>query len=260
MTEIIVALEKVHSKNVMYRDLKPENVLIDVDGHIKVSDFGLSKQTKKRDEMSYTFCGSPEYLPPEMICGQKHTRAVDFYTLGCLLYELMFGFPPFHGVNKAYLYKRIISGKVRFPKPIDENAQDLIQWLLSKDPKDRPKDFSDIKKHAFFSNVHWGRVSKKEAIPPWIPDLYTCHVPKKFTQIPLKHVFHKNNLVQLSRRVSHDQYGKEVGDLLKGVLPHDPNSNRQQVAKDEGFEETLEEMLNLEGNHDSFVWSTSENV
>mmetsp|Transcript_19006 Transcript_19006/g.21857 ORF Transcript_19006/g.21857 Transcript_19006/m.21857 type:complete len:165 (-) Transcript_19006:940-1434(-) len=82
LAEIIIALEKIHSKNIMYRDLKPENVLIDIDGHIKVTDFGLSKQIRRRDETSLTFCGSPEYLPPEMLFGQEHSRAVDFYTLG----------------------------------------------------------------------------------------------------------------------------------------------------------------------------------
>ena len=82
LAEIIIALEKIHSKNIIYRDLKPENILIDIDGHVKLSDFGLSKQLKKRDELSTTFCGSPEYLPPEMLYGYMHSRAVDFYTLG----------------------------------------------------------------------------------------------------------------------------------------------------------------------------------
>ena len=82
MAEIIVALEKIHSKNIMYRDLKPENILIDFDGHIKLSDFGLSKQNKRRDDLSSTFCGSPEYIAPEKLFGLDHSKAVDFYTLG----------------------------------------------------------------------------------------------------------------------------------------------------------------------------------
>lgn len=82
MAEIIIALEKIHEKNIMYRDLKPENILIDIDGHVKISDFGLSKQMHAKDELSTTFCGSPEYLPPEMLFGEMHSRAVDFYTLG----------------------------------------------------------------------------------------------------------------------------------------------------------------------------------
>lgn len=192
MAEIIVALEKIHSKNIMYRDLKPENILIDIDGHIKLSDFGLSKQMRKRNETSLTFCGSPEYLPPEMLLGYEHSRAVDFYTLGCLLYEMIIGFPPFHTKTGRDLEKRILSGVVRFPHNIDKEAKDLIEWLISMNPSDRPQEFSDIKQHPFFHDVHWGRVAKKEAIPPWIPDLYTCHVSKRLTQIPLSQVFHKN--------------------------------------------------------------------
>ena len=104
-SEIIVALENIHSKNIMYRDLKPENILIDIDGHIKLSDFGLSKQNKRRDDLSSTFWGSPEYLPPEMLYGYDHSRSVDFYTLGWLLYEMIVGFPPFHSSNKRNLEK-----------------------------------------------------------------------------------------------------------------------------------------------------------
>lgn len=189
IAEIIVALEKIHSKNIMYRDLKPENVLIDVDGHIKLSDFGLSKQIRRRDETSLTFCGSPEYLPPEMLFGCEHSRVVDFYTLGCLIYEMIVGFPPFHSVDKKNLYRRIMSGSLRFPPKMEAETKDLIAWLLSKDPKDRPTEFSEIKQHPFFNDIHWGRVAKKEAIPPWVPDLYTFHAPKLAS---LNQVFHKN--------------------------------------------------------------------
>jgi len=105
MAEIVVALDLIHSQNIMYRDLKPENILIDIDGHVKISDFGLSKQIRRRDEVSSTFCGSPEYLPPEMILGYDHSRTVDFYTLGCLLYEMLVGFPPFHSRDPIKLEK-----------------------------------------------------------------------------------------------------------------------------------------------------------
>jgi len=96
LSEIIIALEFVHGKNIMYRDLKPENILIDIDGHVKVSDFGLAKQLVNKDDLSSTFCGSPEYLPPEMLMGKKHNKTVDFYTLGCLTYEILIGIPPYY--------------------------------------------------------------------------------------------------------------------------------------------------------------------
>ena len=191
IAEVILALEKIHSKNIMYRDLKPENILIDIDGHIKLSDFGLSKQNNRRDDLSSTFWGSPEYLPPEMLYGFDHSRAVDFYTLGWLLYEMIVGFPPFHSPNKKNLDKRIMSGVIKFPTDISEDAKDLILWLLALNPEDRPQEFSDIKKHSFFNDIHWGRIAKKQAIPPWIPDLYKWHVPTRFSSIPLKNVFLK---------------------------------------------------------------------
>lgn len=247
MAEIITALEKVHSKNIMYRDLKPENILIDFDGHIKLTDFGLSKQVRKSDETSLTFWGSPEYLPPEMLFGQEHSRAVDFYTLGWLLYELMIGFPPFHSVNKKHLYKRIMNGVINFPKNIDPQAQDLMEWLLSKDPSNRPKEFSEIKQHPYFVNIHWGRIAWKEAIPPWIPDHYTCHVPKRFTQMPLSHVFYKNTYYKESNRTSHNQREKEGVNTLKGVLVHDKNSNRQRINPDDRIDDSIEEILYLKG-------------
>ena len=94
--EVMEALEILHDQNMLYRDLKPENILISQDGHVKLADFGLSKQLRRGEYESKTFCGSPEYLCPEMIRGDSHNKTVDFYTLGCLLYEMICGFPPFY--------------------------------------------------------------------------------------------------------------------------------------------------------------------
>lgn len=246
LAEIVVALEKIHSKNIMYRDLKPENILIDIDGHVKISDFGLSKQIRKRDEKSYTFCGSPEYLPPEMILGYEHGRAVDFYTLGCLIYEMIVGFPPFHSPNSKTLEKRIVSGVIRFPMNIDLDAKDLIEWLLSTDPSDRPQEFSEVKSHPFFNDIHWGRVAKKEAIPPWIPDLYTCHSPKKLGQIPLSQVFMKNTYHKECQRASYNN--KQDNEEFKSTLyVYDQNSNREVRKMAEKIGQTVEEILHLDG-------------
>ena len=189
IAEIIIALEFVHAQNVMYRDLKPENILIDIDGHIKLSDFGLSKMLKSRNEISETFWGSPEYLAPEMIFGRKHTRLIDFYTLGCLIYEIIVGFPPFYTGNNNDLEKKLMSEELKFPMNILPSAQELIEWLVDKDPSKRPIEFSEVKNHVFFENLHWGKLAKREVIPPFIPNLYNIDFDKSFLSIPISKAF-----------------------------------------------------------------------
>ena len=98
--ELIIALNSIHRRNIIYRDLKPENVLIGVDGHIKISDFGLAKIQKDLNDLNFTFCGSPEYLSPEMLLGTPHNYTVDYYTLGCFIYEIITGYPPFYSRDK----------------------------------------------------------------------------------------------------------------------------------------------------------------
>lgn len=104
--EILLGLENVHENEIIYRDLKPENILIDVEGHIKLADFGLSKKLCKERGMthSYSFCGSPEYMSPEMLLGEGHDRCLDYYTLGTLLYEMLTGLPPHYSNNRIEMY------------------------------------------------------------------------------------------------------------------------------------------------------------
>jgi serine/threonine protein kinase len=157
---------------------------------------------------------------------------------------MMVGFPPFHCVNKKNLYKRITTGSLRFPPNLDEDAKDLISWLLEKDPSERPIDFDEIKKHQFFFDIHWGRIAKKEAIPPWIPDLYTLHAPKLAS---LNQVFHKNTCFKEQHRTSHNPR-KQSNEEFKGSLyVHDHNSGRQKVLITEKIEDSIEDMLYLQG-------------
>lgn len=183
-----------------------------------------------------------------MIIGKDHTRAVDFYTLGCLLYEMMVGFPPFHSQDVKNLEKRIVSNLVRFPENFDLEARDLIEWLLAKDPDMRPEEFSEIKKHAFFKDIHWGRVAKKQAIPPWIPDLEKCHAPKKFTSIPLNKVFYKQKLFQDGGNASCKNRKDPIDSFKKSMIFYDQNSNREE--RDEAVKAGInfDETLYLEGN------------
>lgn len=157
ITEILLALEELHKHEILFRDLKPGNVVIDKDGHAKLTDFGLSKEGVIDGQLSRSFCGSIAYLAPEMLRRAGHTRSVDWYLLGVLLYEMLVGSPPYYSNNREELFNNIQRGKLRFPKSLSENAKNLIKQLLNRDPSKRlgssKNDASDIKVQPFFENT-----------------------------------------------------------------------------------------------------------
>lgn len=107
-SEILLGLEYIHSKGIVYRDLKPENVLLDIDGHLKLADFGLSKNLCSPESLTNSFCGSPEYMSPEMLIGCGHGFAVDYYSLGAILFEMLTGLPPFYSTDRDKMYHDIV--------------------------------------------------------------------------------------------------------------------------------------------------------
>ncbi|KAL7328874.1 Serine/threonine-protein kinase [Mucor circinelloides] len=127
--ELLSALECLHDFNVVYRDLKPENILIDYNGHIALCDFGLCKLNMKENERTNTFCGTPEYLAPELLLGQGYTKTVDWWTLGVLLYEMMTGLPPFYDENTNEMYRKILQDELRFPDDMSEDARSLLRGV-----------------------------------------------------------------------------------------------------------------------------------
>ena len=129
--EIIMALQYLHQQDIVYRDLKPENLLIDKDGHIKLADFGFAKRVET--DKTYTLCGTPEYLAPEIIKGSKvgYGKSVDWWALGILIFEMLSGYPPFYDNEPIGIYKRILSGVIEFPKFFSVYAKDLIRKLLN---------------------------------------------------------------------------------------------------------------------------------
>ena len=127
MAEIALAVEYLHSKQIAHRDLKPENVLIGADGHVRLTDFGFAK---KIEDKTYTFCGTPDYLAPEIILGQGYDRGADWWAFGVLLFELLTGYPPFYDTNLEKKYCRILKGFFEFPDHIEAEAKDLITCLL----------------------------------------------------------------------------------------------------------------------------------
>jgi len=171
--EIAVALQGLHDHQIVYRDLKPENVLLDENGHIRLTDFGLSKEGITATKLTHTFCGTPEYLAPEVIHGQGYGTPVDWWSLGTLLFEMLTGLPPFYNQNLHAMYERIIRGKVAYPPDMSEKAQSLLNGLLEKNPKQRLGSnggLAEIKKHPFFAGLDFDKLTKKQIAPPFKPE------------------------------------------------------------------------------------------
>ncbi|KAJ3127589.1 hypothetical protein HK098_006118 [Nowakowskiella sp. JEL0407] len=171
--ELTLALQHLHKYNIVYRDLKPENILLDSNGHIALTDFGLCKENLSFNDTTNTFCGTAEYLAPEVLTGKGYGKAVDWWSLGILFYEMTTGLPPFYSENTNLMYKKILHNPLIFPPGFSEKAQGLVRGLLDRDPVKRmgsgPEDADQIKKHSFFATVDWEKLMKKQVKPPFKP-------------------------------------------------------------------------------------------
>uniref|UniRef100_A0A8C5G6S4 Ribosomal protein S6 kinase n=1 Tax=Gouania willdenowi TaxID=441366 RepID=A0A8C5G6S4_GOUWI len=179
--EIILALEHLHKLGIVYRDIKLENILLDSDGHVVLTDFGLSKEfLEKEKERTYSFCGTIEYMAPEIIRGKSgHGKSVDWWSLGILMFELLTGASPFtlegERNSQSEVSKRILRCDPPFPSMIGHTAQDLLRKLLVKDPHRRlgsgPRGAEDIKAHSFFKGLNWADLAEKKVASPFKPEL-----------------------------------------------------------------------------------------
>ncbi len=173
--QIALALEYLHSKGIVYRDLKPENILMDDQGYLKLADFGMAKKLKD-DEKAMSFCGTPEYLAPEIITMEGHDKNADWWSFGILLFEMLCGLPPFYVENLDKMYDLIKNSSVKFPKRINlsEDAKDVIRKLLEKNPKKRlgsQNGIEEIKNHPFFASIDFDAIVEKKIKAPFIPEL-----------------------------------------------------------------------------------------
>lgn len=169
--EIVSALGYLHEHDIIYRDLKLENLLLDRDGHIKIADFGLCKDNIRLTDTTRTFCGTPEYLSPEVIEDNQYGRAVDWWSLGVLLYEMMCGMLPFKNRTTESLFNEILLKQVCFPANLSEPAKHFLNGLLIKDPAKRLggglEDAREIMMHPFFRGLNWKDLIEKK-VSKWM--------------------------------------------------------------------------------------------
>ena len=213
--ELVLALEALHENNMVYRDLKPENILLDSKGHVKLTDFGLSKILDTESDKAFTICGTPQYLAPEILLKKGYDKTVDWWSLGCVMYEMISGKLPFAIRKGAKMSLKIYDQGIDYPSYMKDDAKDLIQKFLVVEPSERlgwgPDGSENIKKHHFFKGINWNDAKMKKIKPPFIPklnsDIDLKYFDTMFTEESLKGLNRKNSNRDRSREPSNEYNG-----------------------------------------------------
>jgi serine/threonine protein kinase len=184
--QVVAALAYLHSHAILYRDLKPENVLLDMEGNVCLVDFGLCKEGMGPDTKTFTFCGSPEYLAPELLQGKGYGKEIDWWSLGTLIYEMLTGLPPFWDEDEDVMHRRILSAPLKLPNYLSPHVKDLLKGLLHRNPAERLgagiNGAQAIKKHPWFRSIDWEKLERKEVSTPFKPHLSSLLDMRYFDQ------------------------------------------------------------------------------
>uniref|UniRef100_A0A673KJ90 Ribosomal protein S6 kinase n=1 Tax=Sinocyclocheilus rhinocerous TaxID=307959 RepID=A0A673KJ90_9TELE len=189
LAELALALDHLHSLGIIYRDLKPENILLDEEGHIKITDFGLSKEAIDHDKRAYSFCGTIEYMAPEVVNRRGHTQSADWWSFGILMFEMLTGSLPFQGKDRKETMALILKAKLGMPQFLSPEVQSLLRALFKRNPSNRlgagPDGVEEIKRHKFFATIDWNKLYRREIKPPFKPAVGrpedTFHFDPEFT-------------------------------------------------------------------------------
>uniref|UniRef100_A0A673HSW5 protein kinase C n=1 Tax=Sinocyclocheilus rhinocerous TaxID=307959 RepID=A0A673HSW5_9TELE len=172
---VVLGLEFLHDNKIVYRDLKLDNLLLDTEGYVKIADFGLCKEGMGFGDRTSTFCGTPEFLAPEVLTDTSYTRAVDWWGLGVLIYEMLVGESPFPGDDEEEVFDSIVNDEVRYPRFLSSEAIGIMRRLLRRNPERRlgssEKDAEDVKKQPFFRNMNWEALLLRKLPPPFLPTI-----------------------------------------------------------------------------------------
>eukprot|EP00917_Polyrhabdina_sp_WS-2016_P024417 GHVP01052869.1.p1 GENE.GHVP01052869.1~~GHVP01052869.1.p1 ORF type:complete len:354 (+),score=42.45 GHVP01052869.1:168-1229(+) len=183
--QISLMFDYLHSKNIIYRDLKPENVMMAKDGYLKLTDFGFAKIIEYR---TYTLCGTPEYIAPEVLLNKGHGKPVDWWTIGIIIYEMIVGYPPFYDEEPMGIYQKILNGKVNYPTVFDKHAKALVKRLLTHDLTKRFGNLKggaeDIKNHKWFTGLSWDDLYHKRINAPYRPTVRGDDDTSNFEEYP----------------------------------------------------------------------------